>query len=331
MNDPSDLESSDGQAHLSATVGDGATQDRQDKTSSAIGDARGIDTAAELERIAEEERAAKEAEAINDEVLEPSMLTKYFDRLHPLGWVAVGFGIVGIIATAIGTDMLIGRMSPILWLLILFVIVGAAIPKFFHAIRLGIETISDLAGGLAKMLVWVIFVLQFVNVVTRYTNDWFERDILFAQVESAARVGFALLFLLGAAYGVKAQVNPRIDFWWADFSKRKKAWLDFTLHTFFFLPFLVLGVRILIPFAARSLGQNPVSGAWPNGAEVWRSWNGPESAGGLPLGPIKAFLLVGFVLWAAQIVAEIIKSGYVLAGRDDFGDVKVTDVPMRVE
>ncbi len=306
-----------------------AAQEQSNTPDPAIGAVGGIDAAAELERIAQAEREAKEAEAPVE--VEPSPYDKYFQRLHPFGWVALGFALVAVVATIAGSNWLVGRMPIGLWILTILVIVCAAVPKFFHVVRLGIEKVSDAAGVVAKILVWAVFLLQFVNVVTRYTNDWFEQDILFGQVASASRFGFALIFLIGVGYGVKAQVNPRIDFWWAEFSTRKKAWLDFTMHTFFFLPFLILAMRMLVPYSAFALGRRRNDGSWPEGLAVWRTWNGPESAGELPLGPINAFILIGFVLWTAQVVAEIIKSGYVLAGREDLGDVRVSDVPLRIE
>ena len=149
-------------------------------------------------------------------------------------------------------------------------------------------------------------------------------------------MSFAALFLVGVAYGVKNGINPRIDFWWAEFSPRRKAWIDFVLHTFLFLPFLIVGLRVLKPFAARSLGYNRFAndgaGEWPEGWAVWRTWETATDAGQLPQGPIQAFILVGFGLWTAQVVAEIIKTGFVIAGREDLGDVtNADDAPLRIE
>ena len=150
-------------------------------------------------------------------------------------------------------------------------------------------------------------------------------------------MSFAALFLVGVAYGVKNGINPRIDFWWADFPPRRKAWIDFLFHTFLFLPFLIVGLRVLKPFAARSLGYNRFAndgaGAWPEGWAVWRTWETSTDAGQLPQGPIQAFILVGFVLWTLQVVAEIIKTGFVLAGREeDLGEVGgAGGTPLRIE
>ncbi len=257
-------------------------------------------------------------------------------RLHPFGWVAVGFAALAAIATAAGWDLLIARMPWWLWVLTAATIVACAFPPVLHRIRVAIEAVSDAAGKVALALAWFIFLVQLFNVITRYTNDWFERDILFGETTSLAWMSFAALFLVGVAYGVKNGINPRIDFWWANFSPKRKAWIDFILHTFLFLPFLIVGLRVLKPYAARSLGYNRFAndgaGAWPEGWAVWRTWETSTDAGQLPQGPIQAFILVGFALWTAQVVAEIIKTGFVIAGRDELGDVTdADDAPLRIE
>ena len=68
-------------------------------------------------------------------------------------------------------------------------------------------------------------------------------------------------YIPGLGYGVKSGVNPRIDFWWADFSNRTKAWLDFVLHALLFVPFLWAGLRLLHGYAKTNLGyQRDFSG-----------------------------------------------------------------------
>ena len=261
---------------------------------------------------------------------------RMFQILHPIGWVAIGFGLVALIASALGWDLLVARMPWWLWVLTVATIAVSSQARILHSIRLAIEAVSAFTGRLAIVLAWFIFFIQLFNVITRYTNDWFERDILFGETTSLAWMSFAALFLVGVSYGVKNGINPRIDFWWAEFSHRRKAWIDFVLHTFLFLPFLIAGLRVLKPYAARSLGYNRFAddgaGAWPEGWAVWRTWEQSTDAGQLPQGPIQAFIFVGFALWTAQVVAEIIKTGFVLAGREDLGDVSdAEDAPLRIE
>ncbi len=267
-----------------------------------------------------------------------SVVDRLFQRLHPIGWAAVIFAVAAAIATAVGADLLIGRMPWWLWLLTVAVIAASTSESVLHGVRLAIDAVATFTGRLAMILAWVIFFLQLFNVITRYSNNWFATDILFAETVSLAWMSFGMLFLLGVNYGVREGINPRIDFWWADFGNRRKAWLDFIMHTVFFFPFLILGIRILKPYAAIALGYNRFAdggeGEWPAGWRVWESWVTSVNAGELPAGPIRAFIFVAFILWAAQVFGEMIKTGFVLAGREDLADIHAIDsidAPVRVE
>ena len=125
-------------------------------------------------------------------------------------------------------------------------------------------------------------------------------------------------------------MNPRIDFWWANFSNRTKAAIDFTVHTLLLLPFIIMSVRILKGYAATSLGRRR-NGEWPSGWRVWETWESAADAGGLAVGPIKVMILVAFVLFGLQVIAEIIKTGFVLTGREDLGGRISRAAPLRIE
>ena len=251
-------------------------------------------------------------------------------RIHPLGWVAAGLLVLSVFFSLVGTRYLIGNLAAGHWIALVATVAASTSARVMHGIRIGIEKIADVTGTVAWVLAWVVFVVQLFNVITRYTNNWFDQDILFGQTTSLAWMSFAMLFLLGVNYGVKEGVNPRIDFWWADFSEKRKAWLDFVLHCMFLLPFLFMGLRLLTGFAETSLGRRR-DGTWPEGWRVWETWEQSGDADQLPVGPIQAFILVGFGLWTLQIIAETIKMGFIMIGRRDLGDLKQADAPLRVE
>ena len=185
-------------------------------------------------------------------------------------------------------------------------------------------------------MAWGIFFTIFVYVVTRYTARFIEADIIIGELNSLGLALFGLLSLLGLGYGVKAGVNPRIDFWWAEFSNRSKAWLDFVLHTVLLVPFIWAGLRLLHGFAKINLGfardfSGETDGSWPASWHVWETWTQASDAGNLPVGPIRAMIFVAFILFLFQIVSEMVKAGFVLIRREDLADLKVTDAPARVE
>ncbi len=256
--------------------------------------------------------------------------TNGFRGVHPIGWTLGLLLLLSVGLTVTGSRFLLGNLSWWHWALMVAGIAVATQPPILHGIRVAIEAITKFTGSVAWKLAWLVFFVQLFNVVTRYTNNWFERDILFGQTTSLAWMSFGMLFLLGVNYGVQAGVNPRIDFWWAEFSDKKKAWIDYVFHVVLLLPFILMGIRLLIGYAGISLGRKR-DGSWPEGWAVWNTWEQSGDADQLPVGPIKAFILVGFCLWGLQIIAEVIKTGFVMMGRNDLGEIEVADAPLRVE
>lgn len=85
--------------------------------------------------------------------------------------------------------------------------------------------VASMALGPLWVVSWGIFVVIFVYVVSRYSARYVEANIIVGEVNSLGLQMFALLALLGVGHGVKTSVNPRIDFWWAEFSNKAKAWI----------------------------------------------------------------------------------------------------------
>ena len=265
----------------------------------------------------------------SDVVGDVTSLPAWFTRIHPLGWVAVVYAGLAVILMLMGSEFLLGNLTW-QWLAIAGMLAASFSFAFLDKVRHGIERLSGVCAAIAWRLTWVVFALQLFNVITRYTNSWFEQDILIGQMTSLAWMSFGMIFLIGVNYGTKAGINPRIDFWWANFHKRTKAWLDFVLHAFLLLPFIITGLRLLRGYAAISLGQKR-SGDWPSGWRVWETWEQSGDADQLPVGPIQAFILIAFVFWGLQVFAELIKTGFVIVGEDELGQISESDAPMRVE
>ena len=198
-----------------------------------------------------------------------------------------------------------------------------------YHLRIGIEAVTRFTGAIARAFVWVVFILGFFAVVTRYVARFIQRDIIIGELFDLQWMIFGALVLLGLNYGILERVNPRIDFWWANFSNKTKAWIDLILHVTLFLPFLVMSILILWPYSMSSLGRS-FDGSWKTW-KVWEIWEQSTDAGGLPRGPIKLLMLVGFVLMATQVVAEILKQILVLRNREDLAGIKEQQGPLRVE
>ncbi len=251
-------------------------------------------------------------------------------RIHPLGVVVAALMLVSAIATVVGVDYLIGNLAWWHWLCLVALFALSLRLTAIHALRVRLEKITAFTGGLAKYLGWLVFLVSFFNVVTRYTGRYIETDIIIGEMMSFAWMTFAFMFLIGLNYGVRDGINPRIDFWWHAFSNRRKAWLDFIMHVFFFMPFVIVAIRLLWDYSRKGLGMK-FSGEWPAGWRVWNSWETAWDAGSLPIGPIKFFTFVGVVLLGLQLLAEIIKTGFVIIGREDLADLQEADEFQRIE
>ncbi|MEA2001839.1 MAG: TRAP transporter small permease subunit [Actinomycetota bacterium] len=198
-----------------------------------------------------------------------------------------------------------------------------------YRLRRVIEAVTSVTGSASLVLVWVVFALGLFNVVTRYVARFIERDIIVGEVFDLQWMLFGALFLLGFNYGVREGVNPRIDFWWAGFSNKRKAVIDLLAHVFLFLPFLIMSIRVLWGYAMVGMGRS-FDGSWSTW-KVWEIWEQSTDAGGLPRGPIKLMMLIGFILMATQVVAEIIKQILVLTDHEDLAGVGTHEAPQRVE
>jgi TRAP-type mannitol/chloroaromatic compound transport system permease small subunit len=102
------------------------------------------------------------------------------------------------------------------------------------------------------------------------------------------------------------------------------------MHTFFFMPFLIVAMRLLWDYGRKGLGMR-WDGTWPDGWRVWNTWETAWDAGSLPIGPIKALTFVGMVLFALQVLAEIIKTGFVMINREELADIHDHDEFQRIE
>jgi TRAP-type mannitol/chloroaromatic compound transport system permease small subunit len=139
--------------------------------------------------------------------------------------------------------------------------VPGGIQGLLYRLRVGIEAVTRWSGNISWVLVWVVFALGLFNVITRYVARFIERDIIVGEIFDLQWMLFGVLFLVALNYGVREGVNPRIDFWWANFSLKRKAIIDLVLHTVLFLPFLVMAIRTLWGWSLAGMGRK-FAGSW---------------------------------------------------------------------
>ena len=176
------------------------------------------------------------------------------------------------------------------------------------------DRFAEWTGLISKWVVIPTIVVGLMNVILRYTGQFFQIRLTNNSWVEAQWYLYSLIFLFGFAYILKHQINVRVDFWFAHQPKKRKAWIDFIGHLVGLIPFALIGIWVSVPQVQTS----------------WRLNERSPNAGGLPLAPIKTIIAVAFVLLLIQALAEMVKLIAVLRGVKD-GYLEEPDQPIRIE
>ena len=167
-----------------------------------------------------------------------------------------------------------------------------------------IDQLSAFIGRSTSWLAVLMIGIGAANAVLRYLS----RDLGIHMGGNAALEAqwylFSLLFLLGAAWTLERDAHVRVDVLYGRASPRTRAIINLLGSLLFLLPFCVFALVV-------------------SGPTVWNSWEVRELSqdpGGLPRYPIKAAILVSFVLLGVQGLSELIKSAARLTGHLPFED-----------
>jgi TRAP-type mannitol/chloroaromatic compound transport system permease small subunit len=162
-----------------------------------------------------------------------------------------------------------------------------------------IDKFTEIVGSSTSIIVLLTVAVGFYNVVARYVGR-----LIGIQLSSNALIElqwylFSLMFFLGFAYILKHGANVRVDFYYANWTKKQQALLDFVGTVLFGIPFCLLGIAVTF---------HPVLQSWgllPDGS--WGTWEISPDAGGLPRAPIKTMIIVAFATLLLQSIAQAIK------------------------
>jgi len=156
-----------------------------------------------------------------------------------------------------------------------------------------IDRLTTLIGRAVAWLVLVIVLLQFALVVARYLfglgSIWLTETVIYAH---------AALFMLAAAWTLRAGGHVRVDVFYAEASPRTRAIIDLVGALTLLLPFALVLLWLSLPFAARS----------------WAILERSQETSGLPLVfVLKTLIPVFAVLMALQGIAQAIRAASVLS------------------
>ena len=155
-----------------------------------------------------------------------------------------------------------------------------------------IDRLTTAIGRAAAWLALVIVLLQFALVVARYVfgfgSIWLTETVIYAH---------AALFLLAAAWTLRAGGHVRVDVFYAEASPRMQAMVDLAGSVLLLLLFALVLLWLSVPYAARS----------------WAILERSQESSGLPLVFALKTLIPFFAgLMALQGVAQAIRAAQAL-------------------
>ena len=158
------------------------------------------------------------------------------------------------------------------------------------------DRIDRFTAGIGRAVAWLalaIVLLQFAIVVARYLfgagSIWASETVIYAH---------ATLFMLAAAWTLALGGHVRVDVFYAQATRRRKALIDLLGSLLLLLPFTLVLFFFSAPYAARS----------------WAILERSHETSGLPLVFVLKTLIPAFaVLMALQGIAQALRAFYALS------------------
>lgn len=177
--------------------------------------------------------------------------------------------------------------------------------KFARAI----DRITESAGGISTWLVLLVVVVGFYNVATRYMGRFIGVQLASNAYIELQKHLFSAIFLLSFAYILKHHVNVRVDFFYSQWTLRRRALVDFLGTVLVLIPLCVMGLIV----------------TWNPLLRSWREMETSGDAGGLLQGPVRTILFASFILLLLQSLAQAIKYLAAMWGDKEATTSLVTD------
>jgi TRAP-type mannitol/chloroaromatic compound transport system permease small subunit len=151
-----------------------------------------------------------------------------------------------------------------------------------------LDRLNTAVGRTVAWLALAIVLLEFALVIARYLfalgSIWATETVIYAH---------ATLFMLAAAWTLRAGGHVRVDVFYAEASPRTKAIIDLIGSLLLLLPFMLMLLWLSVPYAARS----------------WAILERSQETSGLPLVFVLKTLIPLFaVMMALQGMAQAIRA-----------------------
>ena len=188
-----------------------------------------------------------------------------------------------------------------------------------------VDSMTEWFGKVAMYVVMITVFVGFANVVLRYVGKAIGIRLTSNLVIELQWYLYSLIFFFGFAYILKNGVNVRVDFWFAEQSRKTKAWIDIIGHTVSLIPFTIIALWVTWTPVLTSWGRRP------NGE--WGTWEMSPDPSGLPRAPIKSMIIFAFLMLLLQGIAELLKLYAIVRDKEtEMGTAVIElDAPIRIE
>jgi TRAP-type mannitol/chloroaromatic compound transport system permease small subunit len=150
-----------------------------------------------------------------------------------------------------------------------------------------IDSISEWSGRIFSWISLPLVLFMSYDVIMRYL---FQAPTKWAYEMTWMLYG--ALFILGGAYGLKHKLHVRVDILYNRWSPQARAIFDLMVYILIFFPvfYILIGHSIIYAYYSWEVWETSYISYWQP-----------------PVYPIKTVMVVGFVLFALQGVAEFLR------------------------
>ena len=159
-----------------------------------------------------------------------------------------------------------------------------------------IDLINERIGRLVYWLVLVMVLVGAYNALAASLGKMIQQKLTSNTFLETQWYLFAIIFLLGAAYALKHDEHVRVDLFYRDASRQRKALINLLGTLLFQIPFSILAIYF----------------SWQWTLNSWAIFEVSSDPGGLPRYPLKSMIIVSFSLLILQGISEAIKNWVIL-------------------
>lgn len=164
-----------------------------------------------------------------------------------------------------------------------------------------IDDLNDRIGVVIRWMALAMVLIGAVGALLRYFSRGLGMALNLTPAIEAQWYLFSVIFLMGAAYGLHHNVHVRVDVMYERLGVKARAWIDLLGTVLFLIPFSILMLYVSYPAVRASFEVRETS----------------PDPGGLPRWPIKALIIVSFVLLLLQAVSQLVRQIDILSGELD--------------